>query len=176
LKKLLLTLGLGAALLLGYPDGGEAQEPEKTNFSVVAYDYMNGHGISYGLGFTLGKVSVAPYTRFTTDFEPPSDGLIYDKSVGVEFVYWPEDVFGLPMQGEDWKVGLLASPLDVNWLELQNEPLSEYFAQTGGVVFQYAANEKLGVVAALKGTTQLFDSDSQFKDRLRYILGAYLRY
>lgn len=164
MKKLLVTLTVLMLMFMGAES--DAQVLEETNFAYAAYDYSGTHGISYGVGFTFGKVSIVPNTRHSLNEDESTGEINYDGTAGVEIIYWPD------MLAFSWgELGLMAAPINVDWLESQDRDLPEYITQAIGVVGVVPIRENLSVVVALKGTDQLFDSDSAFKERLRFGLG-----
>ena len=163
MKKLMTTILV--LLVTSMFTMATAQETEKTNFCYVAYDQSGTYGISYGLGFTLGKVSIVPNTRYALGSDLATGGLNYEKSASVEIIYWPAF-----LTGANWKIGIVAAPIQVDWLEVQDNDLGAYLTQAGGVAGTYSFG-RVAVLGALKGTSQLLATDTAFKDRLRFIAG-----
>lgn len=152
MKKLLAILALvfcvGAAT---------AQEAPSNNIGYLGYNFEGNHGVFVGLGVSVGKVSVYPYTRI--GFDQSLEGVTFSKSTGIEVAYFA-------FNGVNWRVGLLANVAEVNWLEAQDQELGVYLSQTGGLIGAYDLTANIGVAGWLKARSQLFETGTAFKDRV----------
>jgi hypothetical protein len=165
--KKLITLTLLVAILTALPFCLKAQEPEKTSFVFAGYNYSGTPGISFGLGATIGRVSIAPFGKFVfNDTAYSTGGITYDKQAGIRIIYWPDFA-----DQEYFKIGLNAGPADVNWLEAQDQELPVYWAQTIGLTLIWKASENINVFVSGNGTAQLLDQDSRFKERVDLTAG-----
>lgn len=168
--KKLLTVLIAALLIAALPYNltfGQAPEPPPgaTQFFFLGYDQSGQPGVSFSVGFTFGKVTVLPFTRFAlSDSGTSIGGINYEKSIGVEFIYWA-------FEGTNWKVGAIAGPGTVEWMEQQDIDLPQIVSQSIGLAGVYDINENLSAAVALKGTDQLMGPDSPFRTRFRVVAG-----
>lgn len=166
-----------ALTLILTPLTGQAQEPplQQKSFAYLGADYGtqegDGIGIKFGLGFTLGKVTVLPLGRISfVDSSTATNGILYEKSIGVEVIYWA-------YEKDLWKFGLIAQPIDVNWLEEQDQDLGKYGAQSVGVaVVKYTDPGGRGAfVLGAKVTDDVFSPESLMAARFQFNAGFALR-
>lgn len=176
--KRIVPLLIALMLLMALPLSsgfGQDTEPEQKSFAYFGADYGtkdgDGFGLKFGLGFTLGRVTVLPLARISlVDTSTATNGILYEKSVGVEVIYWA-------YEKDLWKFGLIAQPVDVTWLEEQDLDLGQYGAQSVGVaVIRYTdAGGRGAFVFGIKVTDDVFSPESLLAARLQANAGFALR-
>lgn len=167
--KRFLTVTLMVAVLSALPlsfgmaqDGPEPPEGA-TQFVYLGYHHKGHPGLSYGLGFTFGKVTVLPFTRFAlSDTATATNGINYEKSIGIEFVYWV-------VEKPNWKLGAVAGPGTVEWLEQQDQDLPQILSQSLGLAGVYYFNDNISAVLGVKGTEQLWGPESPLTARIEVL-------
>lgn len=120
-KFLVFTIAL---VLLALPYSSRADD-----IAFGGVNYEGNVGVLFGLGHTIGRVSVMPYYRFSVD-STLQDETRFNRSTGLETAIW------LYQSGE-WKFGLLASPLNIDWIDSQEEPIGVYLSGSGGFTLRW---------------------------------------
>ena len=123
-------------------------------------NYEGNYGVFFGTGHTVGKVSIMPYARFSFD-STLQDGTRIKKALGAETALW---IFHKP----NYKFGLLASVLNVDWLDRQDEFIGTYVSQSAGFIWLYQVSDRFGVSGWLKAKAQIFKQDTEYKDNVTF--------
>lgn len=122
-KKLLIST-IVLAVLLAVP-----YSPKADDIAFAGVNYEGNVGVLFGLGHTIGKVSVMPYYRFSVD-STLQDETRFAKSTGLETAIWL-------YQSGKWQFGLLASPLNIDWIDNQEKPIGAYLSSSGGFTLRW---------------------------------------
>lgn len=126
------------------------------DIAFAGVNYEGNYGVFFGIGHAIGPISTWPYARFSID-STVQDELRLTKSVGVETIVWL-------YQTAKFKAGLLASPLNLDWIDNQEQSVGTYWSQSVGFGFHWQVSEQFGLTGLFKGKTQLFSSGTIYPD------------
>lgn len=123
MKKLLIFV-TALAIMLAVPYSLKADD-----LAFAGLNYEGNVGVVFGVGHTIGKVSVMPYYRFSVD-STLQDETRFQRSTGIETALWL-------YQSGKWKFGLLASPFTIDWIDKQDEAIGTYFSGSAGFTVRW---------------------------------------
>ena len=129
-------------------------EPSTFFFGGVNHEAEN-WGVFFGVGQRVGRVTLIPYARYTID--STAEELRFSKTFGAETIIWL-------YRTDKFKAGLLASALNLDWIDNQEETVGTYFSQSGGLDLFWRASNDFALNLHLKYKTQLFNKDTLFDD------------
>lgn len=161
MKRLLLCLAT-VLLLSNVATAQDEQEQNTFVFGGVNHEAEN-WGVFGGVMQNFGRVTVAPYVRYTID--STAEELRFSKSFGAETIIWL-------YRTKTVRAGLLASALNLVWVDNQEETVGTYFSQSAGFDIYWQMSADIGLNFHLKYKTQLFDKDTLFDDIARKFDGG----
>ncbi len=88
-------------------------------------NYVGNWGAIFGVEQSItSKITITPFGRYSID-STLTDEIRFQKSTGIETMAW------LYSTGE-WKFGLTASPMTIDWIEGAEKEIGVYWSQSGG--------------------------------------------
>lgn len=165
MKKLFISLVLAFALMFSMGSTNALAN----DLLYIGANYEGNYGLFFGTGHTVGKVVLMPYVRFSIDSTIEEDTKTrFTKSLGLETAIFLYDK-------PKYKLGLIASLANVDWVDRQEDPLGTYFTQSAGIIGSYHFSEMFSLAGWAKGKTQLFVSDTEYPEGYNFGLALVVR-
>lgn len=149
MRKLLISV-LALALMLALPLNMKAETRVFGGFN-----YVGNWGAIFGVEQSIsGKITLTPFGRYSID-STITDGVRFKRSAGIETMAW------LYSPGQ-WRFGLTASPLTVDWIDKPDENIGVYWGGSGGFAVDWKG-ANLGFRGWAKVKTD-FKTATSYKD------------